>query len=59
MRHSRWESLTARSVVRGAMPSVNVSMASRPYDGIMPIVRGEVAIPGVELRVRVDLLAVW
>jgi 4,5-dihydroxyphthalate decarboxylase len=29
-------------------------MASRPYDGIMPMVRGEVAIPGVELRVRLD-----
>src|SRR5262245_32872330 len=36
------------------MASLTVSMASRPYDGIMPIVRQEVTIPGVDLQVQLD-----
>jgi 4,5-dihydroxyphthalate decarboxylase len=36
------------------MTNLVVSMASRPYDGIMPLVRGEVAIPGAELQIRLD-----
>ncbi len=36
------------------MSDLVVRMASRPYDGIMPIVRGEVPITGVDLQVRLD-----
>lgn len=36
------------------MEPLTVSLASRPYDGIMPIVRGEASIPNVEIRPTLD-----
>ncbi len=36
------------------MAALSVSLGSRSYDGVMPIVRGEVSIPGVELRMKLD-----
>ncbi|HEX6512113.1 MAG TPA: PhnD/SsuA/transferrin family substrate-binding protein [Chloroflexota bacterium] len=36
------------------MQSLSLSLASRAYDGIMPIVLGEVGIPGVDVRARLD-----
>ena len=32
--------------------AVKLTLATRPYDGVLPLVRGEVRIPGVELQVR-------
>jgi 4,5-dihydroxyphthalate decarboxylase len=36
------------------MPPLSLTFASRPYDGIMPIVRGDVGISGVDIRPRLD-----
>jgi 4,5-dihydroxyphthalate decarboxylase len=36
------------------MGPLAVSFASRAYDGIMPIIRGEVGIPGVNIQPRLD-----
>ena len=36
------------------MEPLTISMASRPYDGIMPIVLGEASIPNVEIKTTLD-----
>jgi len=36
------------------MEPITISLASRSYDGILPILRGEVTVPGIDLRVRLD-----
>lgn len=36
------------------MAPLTISLASRPYDGMMPIVHGEVSINGVDIRARLD-----
>ena len=36
------------------MQALTISLASRGYDGVMPIVRGEANIPGVDIQVRLD-----
>ncbi len=37
------------------MKPLTVTMASRPYDGVLPLASGEVTIPGAELKVTLDL----
>jgi 4,5-dihydroxyphthalate decarboxylase len=37
------------------MAPLCIALASRPYDGIMPIVQREATIPGVEIETRLDL----